>query len=55
MNTESNDDTGVVFRKTLGHYTVHNNGHELDCTLSSVVMDRVMAQSFSKDDTCVAV
>src|SRR5512139_821967 len=37
MNTESNGDTGVVFRKTLGHYTVHNNGRELDCTLSSLI------------------
>jgi ribosome biogenesis GTPase / thiamine phosphate phosphatase len=37
MNIESNDDTGVVFRKSLGHYTVHNNGRELDCTLSSLI------------------
>jgi ribosome biogenesis GTPase len=37
MNIESNDDTGVVFRKTLGHYTVHNNGREVDCTLSSLI------------------
>ncbi len=37
MNTESNGDTGVVFRKTLGHYTVHTNGRELDCTLSSLI------------------
>lgn len=31
------DDTGVVFRKTLGHYTVHTSGRELDCTLSSLL------------------
>ena len=31
------DDTGVVFRKQLGRYTVHTNGHELECTLSSLV------------------
>jgi len=37
MSIESNDDTGVVFRKTLGHYTVHINGRELDCTLSSLI------------------
>ncbi|MGE5376491.1 MAG: hypothetical protein ACM3XO_15645, partial [Bacteroidota bacterium] len=37
MNTVPNDDTGVVFRKTLGHYTVHNNGRELECTLSSLI------------------
>jgi ribosome biogenesis GTPase len=37
MNTDSQDDNGVVFRKTLGHYTVHTNGRELDCTLSSLI------------------
>jgi ribosome biogenesis GTPase len=42
MNIESNDDTGVVFRKTLGHYTVHNNGRELDCTLSSLLHKNLM-------------
>ena len=35
MNT--NDDIGVVFRKTLGHYTVHTQGREVDCTLSSLI------------------
>ncbi len=38
MNTDEQDDTtGVVFRKTIGHYTVHANGRELDCTLSSLI------------------
>lgn len=37
MFTEPYDDTGVVFRKHLGHYTVHAHGRELDCTLSSLV------------------
>lgn len=37
MSIEPSDDTGVVFRKTLGHYTVHSNGRELDCTLSSLI------------------
>src|SRR6266508_986353 len=37
MNTDEQDDTGVVFRKHLGHYTVHSNGRELDCTLSSLI------------------
>lgn len=37
MNTDSHDDTGVVFRKTLGHYSVHTNGRELDCRLSSLI------------------
>ena len=42
MNIESTSDTGVVFRKTLGHYTVHNNGRELDCTLSSLIHKNLM-------------
>ena len=43
MSIETSDDTrvpdrvGVVFRKTIGHYTVHANGRELDCTLSSLI------------------
>lgn len=37
MFTEPPEDTGIVFRKTLGHYTVHANGRELDCTLSSLI------------------
>jgi ribosome biogenesis GTPase len=43
MNTNDQDGArmpdrvGVVFRKTLGHYTVHTNGRELDCTLSSLI------------------
>ena len=37
MFTEPPDDTGVVFRKHLGHYTVHTHGRELDCTLSSLI------------------
>src|SRR5678815_1803486 len=31
------NDIGVVFRKTLGHYTVHTHGREIDCTLSSLI------------------
>lgn len=27
------DGIGVVFRKTLGHYTVHAHGREIDCSL----------------------
>ena len=37
MNTNSGDDTGVVFRKALGHYTVHTQGREIDCSLSSLI------------------
>jgi ribosome biogenesis GTPase len=37
MNTNDGDDIGVVFRKTLGHYTVHTDGREIDCSLSSLI------------------
>jgi ribosome biogenesis GTPase len=39
MNTKDGDDIGVVFRKTLGHYTVHtlSDGREIDCVLSSLL------------------
>lgn len=37
MNTDDKDDTGVVFRKTTGHYTVHANGRDIDCVLSSLI------------------
>lgn len=37
MNTNDEDDIGVVFRKTLGHYTVRTHGRELDCVLSSLI------------------
>jgi ribosome biogenesis GTPase / thiamine phosphate phosphatase len=37
MTMQHQDDIGVVFRKTTGHYTVHNNGREIDCVLSSLI------------------
>jgi ribosome biogenesis GTPase len=37
MNTNDENDIGVVFRKTLGHYTVHTHGREIDCSLSSLI------------------
>ena len=37
MNTNDENDIGVVFRKTLGHYTVHTDGREIDCVLSSLL------------------
>src|SRR6185295_16103613 len=37
MNSKNTDDIGVVFRKTRGHYTVHANGRELNCELSSLI------------------
>src|SRR5690348_2200988 len=35
MTTTNENDHGVVFRKSLGHYTVRSNGQEIDCELSS--------------------
>src|SRR5688572_10895071 len=37
MNTDSQGDIGVVFRKTLGHYSVRTQGREIDCVLSSLI------------------
>lgn len=38
MTTNPNEDgQGVVFRKTLGHYTVRANGRDIDCVLSSLL------------------
>ncbi|HSO13104.1 MAG TPA: ribosome small subunit-dependent GTPase A [Anaerolineales bacterium] len=42
MNINDKDDTGVVFRKTLGHYTVCVNGRELDCVLSSLLHKKLI-------------
>jgi len=35
MNITDENDQGVVFRKSPGHYTVHTNGQEIHCKLSS--------------------
>jgi ribosome biogenesis GTPase len=35
MNITNENDIGVIFRKSLGHYNVRINGHEIDCELSS--------------------
>ena len=37
MNTNDVDDVGAVFRKSLGHYTVHTRRREIDCSLSSLI------------------
>jgi ribosome biogenesis GTPase len=37
MNTNDKDDTGVVFRKSTGRYTVHASGRDIDCVLSSLI------------------
>jgi ribosome biogenesis GTPase / thiamine phosphate phosphatase len=36
MNTNDENDIGIVFRKSTGRYTVHANGQELDCVISSL-------------------
>lgn len=35
MNTNDGSDQGVVFRKNLGHYTVHTEERDIDCVISS--------------------
>jgi ribosome biogenesis GTPase / thiamine phosphate phosphatase len=35
MNTSDGSDQGVVFRKTLGHFTVHTGRRDIVCALSS--------------------
>jgi ribosome biogenesis GTPase len=37
MNTDNEDDIGIVFRKSLGRYTIHAQGREIDCVLSSLL------------------
>jgi ribosome biogenesis GTPase / thiamine phosphate phosphatase len=47
MNTDDEDDIGVVFRKTPGHYTVHylSGGREIDCALSSLLHKQLIYSS----------
>ena len=35
MNTNTGDGQGIVFQKNLGQYSVHSNGREVSCALSS--------------------
>lgn len=43
MSTNTNENgQGVVFRKTLGHYTVRANGREIDCVLSSLLRKQLI-------------
>ena len=43
MSTTNSDDTGIVFRKATGHYTVHlNNEREIDCVLSSLIRKQLI-------------
>jgi ribosome biogenesis GTPase / thiamine phosphate phosphatase len=44
MNISDEDDIGIVFRKTLGHYTVHplRREREISCTLSSLLRKQLI-------------
>ena len=43
MSTTTNQDgQGVVYRKTLGHYTVRANGRDIDCVLSSLLRKQLI-------------
>jgi ribosome biogenesis GTPase len=37
MRTITSDDVGIVFRKNLGHYSVHTTTKEIPCALSSLL------------------
>ena len=45
MYTNDGDDIGVVFRKTIGHYTVHTHGRKVDCVLSSMIHKQLIYPS----------
>lgn len=45
MNTNDENDIGIVFRKTLGHYAVQAHGQELDCELSSLLRKQLIYPS----------
>jgi putative ribosome biogenesis GTPase RsgA len=34
--------TGVVYKKTIGYYTVHTNGHALPCELSNRIRKQLI-------------
>ena len=42
MKLNDKDDTGVVFRKTLGHYTVRAGGRDIDCELPSLLRKQLI-------------
>ena len=42
MKSNDKDDTGVVFRKTLGQYTVRANGRDIACALSSLIRKQLI-------------
>ena len=42
MKSNDMDDTGIVFRKTLGHYTVRASGRDIDCELPSLLRKQLI-------------
>ena len=42
MESNNTDDTGVVFRKSLGQYIVRTDGREIDCMLSSLIRKQLI-------------
>lgn len=42
MKSNNKDDTGVVFRKSLGQYVVRMDGREIDCVLSSLIRKQLI-------------
>lgn len=42
MKSKDMDDTGIVFRKTLGHYTVRAGGRDIDCELPSLLRKQLI-------------
>ena len=42
MKSKNMDDTGIVFRKSLGHYTVRADGRDIDCELPSLLRKQLI-------------
>src|SRR5512140_225263 len=45
MNNNNGDDQGIVFQKNLGQYSVHGNGRDIACGLSSRLLNHSSAFS----------
>ncbi len=42
MKSNNMDDIGIVFRKSLGHYTVRADGRDIDCELPSLLRKQLI-------------
>jgi ribosome biogenesis GTPase len=42
MNSNDTNDTGIVFRKTRGQYTVHADGRDIECELPSLLRKQLI-------------